>query len=354
MTTDTPSAPERSAAAAPEFGAPRPPSWRQRLAGWLPWRRRRPPAAAVPPDRDTVLLEAWLFMARERKLAHRRHVALMVMLGLLLAAPALMLSDQGVMRWLAPRGPTILATIEVAGVVGAKAGVDEERVIKGLRRAYEATPKAVALRINSPGGAPYVAERITTVLDELKAERPDIPVYAVIEGVGASAAYLIAIHADEILAGRYSTVGSIGAVLSSWDMHRLAERLEVGKHIFASGSLKAMLDPFRPLQAAEAAKAQSIVDSVAQVFAADVQSQRGGGQPLDMTVLTTGEVWVGEQAVALGLVDRLGTLETLSKELAVKVVDFSVQPHPLTAGLAAAARLVTDTVLTAGAEPAWR
>ena len=336
----------------PGPGAPRA-AWRPRLARGWPWRRR----AAVTPgplDRDSVLLEAWLFLVRERRQARRRHVGLVVLLGFLLAAPALLLSDHGVSEWLTPRGPTILAAVEVSGVVGAKAGVDEERVIKGLRRAYQAAPKAVVLRINSPGGAPYVAERITTVLDELKGEFPHIPLYAVIEGVGASAAYLIAIHADEIIAGRYSTVGSIGAVLSSWDMHRLAERVEVGKHIFASGRLKAMLDPFRPLQAAEAAKAQAIVDTVAQVFASEVQAQRGSAQALDMAALTTGEVWVGEQAVALGLVDRLGTLETLSRELAVKVVDFTVKPNPFAAGLAAVGRQLTETLLATGTQPVWR
>lgn len=356
MTTDT--LPPADALAAPVADppaatvAPPPPGGEPRRRGWRWWRRPAPGTAV--PDRDLLFLEVWWFLLRERRHAQRRHVALGVLLVILLATPALFLADGGnLAAWWAPRGAGILATVEVAGVVGERSGVEPERVIKGLRRAYAATPRAVVLRINSPGGAPYVAERITTELEALKAAHPDLPLYAVIEEVGASAAYLIALHADTIIAGRYSTVGSIGAVLSSWDLHRLAARVDIGKHIFTSGRLKAMLDPFRPLEEVEAAKAQAIVDSVAALFAQEVQAQRGA-QPLDMTALTTGEVWVGEQAVALGLVDRLGTLESLSQELGVTVVDFTVEPNPLTGGLTAATHRVMETVRAAMAQPVWQ
>ena len=55
--------------------------------------------------------------------------------------------------------------------------------------------------IDSPGGAPLEAERISFVIERLRQEH-EKPVYAVIQNVGASAAYMIAVQADKVYAGR--------------------------------------------------------------------------------------------------------------------------------------------------------
>lgn len=55
---------------------------------------------------------------------------------------------------------------------------------------------------------------------------------------------MLALHADKIVAGRYSLVGSIGAVVTGWDFHKLAEKSDVNQRIYASGVHKNMLNPF--------------------------------------------------------------------------------------------------------------
>jgi protease-4 len=144
-------------------------------------------------------------------------------------------------------------------------------------------------------------------MDSLRAEHVK-PVVAVISNVGASAAYLIALHADKIYAGRYSLVGSIGAVLASWDLHRAAERLEVSQRIYASGPLKAMLSPFQPTTPESDAKARLLIRGLGEAFVAEVRRLRGA-RLSDAADIATGEVWLGPDARTLGLVDGIGTLE---------------------------------------------
>jgi protease-4 len=172
--------------------------------------------------------------------------------------------------------------------------------------------KAVVLAIDSPGGSPGEAERIYRAMESLRAEHGK-PVVAVISNVGASAAYLIALHANKIYAGQYSLVGSIGAVLASWDLHRAAERLEVSQRLYASGPLKAMLSPFQPTTPEADAKARLLTHGLGEAFVAEVRRLRGGRLSASADI-ATGEVWLGADARSLGLIDAIGTLEEVIRK----------------------------------------
>lgn len=207
--------------------------------------------------------------------------------------------------------PGSLGVVRISGAIAAERPASAAKVIPQLRQAFESDRiRAVVLQIDSPGGAPVESERIVSYLAEMRAKHPK-PVYAVIETVGASAAYMIAVGADEIYAQRYSLVGSIGAMLAGWDLHRAMERYGVERRSFASGELKTMLDPFQPATEAATAKAQSMVDSIGTLFVEDVREARGDRLVLDAERLASGEVWNGVEAKAYGLVDAIGTLETL-------------------------------------------
>jgi protease-4 len=71
-------------------------------------------------------------------------------------------------------------------------------------------------------------------------------------------------------AGDYSLVGSIGAILAGWDLHRAAERLEVSRRLYASGPLKALLSPFQPTTPAADAKARLLTNGLGEAFLAEV------------------------------------------------------------------------------------
>src|SRR5439155_18554799 len=137
---------------------------------------------------------------------------------------------------------SVVGVVRIDGEISAQSVASAKRVIPILEKAF-ANPsvKAVVLSIDSPGGAPAESERIYTAVEYLKRKHQK-PVVAVINNMGASAAYMIAIHADRIYAAKYSLVGSIGAIITAWDLHRAIERVDVAQRVYASGQLKSLLN----------------------------------------------------------------------------------------------------------------
>lgn len=306
--------------------------------------------AAPPPDNERVLIEIFDFLQRDRRAARWRRAFMVFGLALFMLAPLILYVAFNLPDGLFSTEKK-LGYVRVEGIVGVRGGVDPDQVIKGLRRAFESRAVAVALKIDSPGGSPYTADRIVAVIDQLVAEHPDKPLYAVVERTGASAAYMIAMHAREIWVSPYSAVGSIGAILTSWDFHELSRRYDVDRHVFASGSLKGMLDPFKPITDSEAQKAQAIVDAIGATFADEVIAQRGERLKMPRAALTTGEIWVGKEAIAHGLADNIGTLDTLARKLDAIPFDMSVRQNPLRSGASALAADLANAFLAALEQP---
>lgn len=221
-----------------------------------------------------------------------------------------------------PGPPDRAGVVRIEGPIMAGALASADKVVPALERAFARDGvKAVVLAIDSPGGQPGEGEAIMDALDRLKAKTHK-PVWAVIGNTGASAAYMIALRADHIVAGRYSLVGSIGAKLEGWGLHRMLGKLEVDHHMFASGGLKDMLDPYAPLTPEAAAKAQALVDRLGAAFKHDLERGRAGKLKPGVDY-ATGEAWTGEEALRLGLIDEVGTLHTLVKErLALEPSEF--------------------------------
>ena len=105
----------------------------------------------------------------------------------------------------------------------------------------------------------------------LKAEHADKKVVAVIEDIGASAAYYIASAADEIVASKASLVGSIGVLINGFGAVDALEKLGLERRLITAGDNKAMLDPFLPKDAEQEAYMQRIVDQVHEQFIAAVK-----------------------------------------------------------------------------------
>lgn len=215
-----------------------------------------------------------------------------------------------------------VGVVRIEGSILSTSLASAEKIVPALKKAFESdSTEAIILAIDSPGGAPVEAERINFVIDDMRAKHPK-PVYAVMQNVGASAAYMIALHADKIYAGRYSMVGSIGAVMSGWDVHKALERHDIYQRVYASGELKAMLNPFIPSTPAAEAKAQDIVDLMGERFSKELHEKRGKLLQDDFKY-DTGEIWDGEAAKRIGLVDELGTIESvLSQHPNAKLYDF--------------------------------
>jgi len=225
-----------------------------------------------------------------------------------------------------PTGKDLVGVVRINGEIASNGLASAGKIVPALKKAFESEDvKAVILSIDSPGGAPVEAERIYRALEAFKAEHKK-PVVAVINNVGASAAYLIAIHADEIYAGKYSLVGSVGAVLATWDFHKAIARVDVSQRVYASGELKSMLNPFLPMTAVADQKAQALVNNFGGAFISELKTLRGKKLKEGYNY-GSGEVWGGDDAKALGLIDDVSTIEAVAKKRWAKAELYEVGPR---------------------------
>jgi len=224
----------------------------------------------------------------------------------------------------------VVGIVRIDGEISANAAASADRIIPAMKEAFESSNvKQVVLAIDSPGGAPVEAERISEAIATLRARHPK-PVIAAISNLGASAAYMIALHTDKIIAGKYSLVGSIGAVIAPWQVDQAMGKLGVRQRVFASGNLKSFLNPFIPVSPEAEHKAQKLVDHAGNAFLAEMVQARGRKlkQGIDYS---TGEVWSGTEALELGLIDEIGTVDGLTTAKGTRAYNFG--PHPSGGGL---------------------
>jgi protease IV len=232
--------------------------------------------------------------------------------------------------WLAHRGPGATPTgrhtalIEVRGEIATDTESSAEQLVGALKHAFEDSNSAgIVLRINSPGGSPVQAGIINDEMRRLKALHKK-PVYAVVEEMCASGAYYIAVGADEIYVDKASLVGSIGVLMDGFGFTGTMEKLGIERRLLTAGQNKGMLDPFSPQNERHQAYAQAMIDQIHQQFIKVVKQGRGARlKATDDTF--SGLFWNGEQALRMGLADKLGNLDYVAREVikAEEVVDYT-------------------------------
>jgi protease-4 len=144
-------------------------------------------------------------------------------------------------------------------------------------------------------------------------------VYAVIEETCASAAYYVAVAADQIFVDKASIVGSIGVLMDGFGFTGLMNKLGVERRLLTAGENKSMLDPFSPMGDKQRAYAQQMLDQIHQQFIAAVKAGRGDRLKANSETFS-GLFWSGQQAVEQGLADQFGSLEYVAREI-VKAED---------------------------------
>lgn len=222
---------------------------------------------------------------------------------------------------------------------------------------------AIALVMDSPGGEVAGAFELA---ERIYAARGRKPIVAVADGMAASAAYLAASAADEVVLTNTSYVGSIGVVMRHVDFSRaLANDGITVSHIFA-GEHKIDGNPYQPLPDVVRAALQADIEGLYQMFVQAVAKHRGLSEQAVRD--TRAGVYRGVAAVAARLADRIGTVDAVVAELAARRnhaasggVAFSLQPQEISmtqasANAAAAAPAApagaTATTTTTAAAPA--
>lgn len=244
------------------------------------------------------------------------------------------------------------AYVQIKGEIleGRSAGADV--VIPALHKAFDAeASKAVVLRINSPGGSPVQAGRIHDEILALRKQHPEKPVYAVVDDIGASGGYYIAVAAKEIYADRASLVGSIGVISSSFGFAGLMEKLGVERRAITAGEHKALLDPFSPLSPEIRTFWEGVLQRTNEQFVSRVKDGRGQRLKHDPAIFS-GLMWNGEQALELGLIDGLGSLQTVSRDVVglADTVDYSPRPD-FFGRISERARIQIESLLEASGVP---
>jgi protease IV len=222
-----------------------------------------------------------------------------------------------------PAGPHT-ALIEIRGEIAEGTEASAENLIPGIKSAFEDShAQAIVLRFNSPGGSPVQAGIISDEIRRLK-QLHHKKVYAVVEEACASGAYYIAVTADEIYADKASLVGSIGVLMDGFGATGLLDKIGVERRLLTAGDNKGLGDPFSPLTAKQRAYIQAMLDQIHRQFIAVVKEGRGS-RLKETSDTFSGLFWNGEQALKLGLIDHLGSLDFVAREVvkAEDVIDYT-------------------------------
>jgi len=242
------------------------------------------------------------------------------MLWLFVALIALLVSDSGEFS-----GGPHTALVEIGGEIGGEDGVVADRVIGALKDAFEDHhAKGVVLRCNSPGGSPVQAGQIYDEVRRLRAGKPSMPVYAVVDDVCASGGYYIIAAADRIYVDKASMVGSIGVLMDGFGFTAGMQKLGIERRLLTAGENKGFLDSFSPLRDKDVAFAKAMLDEVHQQFIQSVRQGRGK-RLKESPEMFSGLIWSGARAVEMGLADGLGSLDYVAREVlkAEDVVDYT-------------------------------
>ena len=179
------------------------------------------------------------------------------------------------------------------------------KIIADVRK--DSTVKAVVLRVNSPGGSVLASEKIKAEIDLI--QKRGIPVIASYGDYAASGGYWISANCDKIYSNATTLTGSIGVFSMIPDISgTLEDKIHVNITPVNSNKHADMYGMMRPLDQAELDYMQASVENIYEKFTGLVAEGR------DMTVpavdeIAQGRVWTGAEALEIGLVDEIGTIE---------------------------------------------
>jgi protease-4 len=187
---------------------------------------------------------------------------------------------------------------------GAIASDDFRSLLQKLRK--DESIKAVVFRVNSPGGSALASDIIWREIDLLKKEKP---VVVSMGDLAASGGYYIACGADSIFANAGTITGSIGVFSVIPNVKGLMNnKLGISFDGVKTGQYADMPSTTRPLNATEQRFMQASVDSIYHTFTSRVAVGRKKSIEY-VDSIAQGRVWIGADAIKIGLVDRIGTLD---------------------------------------------
>jgi protease-4 len=193
-----------------------------------------------------------------------------------------------------------IAVVPLRGVIGGAVRTGD--LIRLINRARDAERvRAVLLDIHSPGGDAVASEAIYRAVKRLRERKP---VVAWIRGTGASGAYFVACGATRMLAFPGAVVGSIGVISARPVLVEALRRVGASVLVTKTGPFKDLGAPWREATEEDREKERALVDGVFRRFTGVVREARGFDDA-SLARVTSGEVWLAEEAVELRLIDAV-------------------------------------------------
>lgn len=203
----------------------------------------------------------------------------------------------------------------------------KEMTIDLQKLAKDKDVKAVVIRVNSPGGSAYASEQIWHEIEILKAKKP---VVVSMGGLAASGGYYISCGANKIFAEPTTLTGSIGIFGMIPDASELlTKKLGLSFDVVKTNALSDFGSTGRPFNETECRLMQAYINKGYDLFTGRVAKGRGMAQD-SVKAIAEGRVWTGEQALKIGLVDKMGNLDDAIKAAAklAKVEKYTIAQYP--------------------------
>jgi len=235
--------------------------------------------------------------------------------------------------WTSPPAVAVIAAMGSIAVGENRSGFMDGNVmgsgtlVRAIRHAQNNPDvKAVVLRIDSPGGSGYASDMIWYQIEDLK-KRTRKPIVSSMGLMAASGGYYIAMNSDEILADPGTITGSIGVTGMKAITSGMYSKIGIRNEIFKRGKHIDMFGSNRPTTDEEREMILDLVDDFYGIFTSKVAEGRGKSQE-EVFELGAGRVYTGRQALANGLVDRMGGVRE-AIELAAEMAGIEGRPRVL-------------------------
>jgi len=207
-----------------------------------------------------------------------------------------------------------VALIEINGLISSETPASAENIIPLLNRAAKNTnAEAIIIKVNSGGGS---ATQSKIIFDEIRniKKTSNKTIISIIEDVGASGGYYIAMAADQIIASETSIVGSIGVRLDSYDARSLFNKLGIKSRTIYSGENKLILDPFHELTSDQYNHVKNLTQEIHEQFISDLIESRKDKINPENKLIYSGLFYTGLQAKNNGLIDDISSVYKLKNE----------------------------------------
>ncbi|AUN99300.1 signal peptide peptidase SppA [Bacteriovorax stolpii] len=201
-----------------------------------------------------------------------------------------------------------IGVITVDGVI-----MDSKDTIELLQIAEEDKQlQAIILRIDSPGGAVGPTQEIYEEIQRIDKKKP---IYASFGGIAASGGYYLGSATRKIWASPGTLTGSIGVIMEFMDLSKLYEFAKVSPQTVKAGRYKDAGNPARALTQEESDMMNKLIAGVHKQFINDILKRRADKIKGDITEHAQGQIFSGEEAKNIGLVDEMGSLWTAGRAI---------------------------------------